>query len=109
MWKNVKRYRDRLRGLGARIILAAVFLVGLGGESAFGSAYSDIWVVSYGGSNVIVKACGVTDESYTGYNHEFSITSTIYSPNGRTVHQTFCPYRNMELQDVFTRPSKPSP
>lgn len=145
MRKNIGQCRGKLRGLGARTILAAVFLVALGGESAFGAAYSDIWVVSYGGSNVVVKACGVTDESYSGYNHEFSISSTIYSPNGRTasgyannggctysgsyecgqanvsmpaadasgefeegeffvdtVHQTFCPYRNMELADMFT-------
>ena len=144
MRKNIRQFSGRVHGLCSRIIFPAIVVFAFGG-SAFGSAYSDIWVVSYGGSNVVVKASGVTDESYSGYYHEFSITSTIYSPNGRTaygyannggctysgsyecgqanvsmpvadssgefeegeffvdtLHQTFCPYRNMELADVFT-------
>lgn len=43
--------------------------------------YSDSWLVT---SSAVVAGCGITDESYTSYGHEYSVTSTLTSPSGRT-------------------------
>lgn len=34
--------------------------------------------------NAYVAGCGVSDESYSGYGHEYSITTTVTSPSGRS-------------------------
>ena len=45
--------------------------------------YSDSWVVDTSTSTTL-WGCGITDESYTNYGHEYTVTTTLTSPSGMT-------------------------
>lgn len=46
--------------------------------------YSDTWVVDTSTSTTL-WGCGITDENYTNYGHEYTVTTTLTSPSGTTV------------------------
>jgi hypothetical protein len=46
--------------------------------------YSDSWVV-HTSSSTMLWGSGITDESYTNYGHEYTVTTTLTTPSGATI------------------------
>jgi hypothetical protein len=65
------------------ILLAAALSCLLAPLSVLGQRtdFSDNWLVQSNGS---ITGCGVTDETYPSYGHEYTVTATLTSPTGRT-------------------------
>ncbi len=51
----------------------------------YGAMYSDTWVNS---SWSRIWGCGVTEDYYNGYGHQYYVTTTLTSPMGRTASAT---------------------
>jgi len=46
--------------------------------------YSDGWLVVVSQTSAVVAGCGITDENYTNYGHDYTVTTTITSPDDRS-------------------------
>jgi len=83
-------------------LLTCFFVVGLAASSAFGqSQWSDTWLVGSSDANyyeseplpntipgAYFKGCGVTEDNYNSYGHDYWVDSTLTSPFGRTSYGT---------------------
>jgi len=68
------------------VMVVLFFALHLGGAvvTAQTAVYSEIWGDDSNPNSFVIRARGITEESYNSYSHEYVVNSTITSANGRT-------------------------
>jgi hypothetical protein len=84
--ESCTQYQQGMGRVGIRVISLTVLFFCFSLTSAFGSSeYADMWMaIPSNPDNTLIVGCAVSDQPYYGYGHEYYVTTTITSEDGRT-------------------------